>query len=404
MQAAIVAGQDLNTVKSLLNETTDLTAQDADGNTALHLAAVKSTEDVIEFLLDNGADRNIANDFQQSPFLLALGYTRDLNIVKLLYKNSADLTVQDERGNTALHIAAARGAQDVVQFLINKGADRNALDKDGAIPFQVAIALARDFNIVQLLYNDTSDLTIRTGKGNTALHFAAMKAAADVVTFLLDKGADLKALDNQNRTPLMVAIIVGRHFNITKLLYHDTSDLTAQSTSGNTVLHLAAMDGTEDVVQFLLDKGADKRALGYRNRIPFLSALWASRDLNIIKLLYEDVSDLTARDDKGDTALHLATAGGAIIVAAFLLDKGADRKAPDNRHLTPFGLAILNHRQLDMIKLLFRDESDLTFADQNAAINYANSDVLNYLALKISSSSPFYNRIRNRLLNELFHH
>ena len=170
--------------------------------------------------------------------------------------------------------------------------------------------------------------------------------------------------------------------------------------SGNTVLHLAAMDGTEDVVQFLLDKGADKRVLGYRNRIPFLSALWASRDLNIIKLLYEDVSDLTARDDKGDTALHLATAGSAIIVAAFLLDKGADRKALDNRHLTPFGLAILNHRQLGMIKLLFRDESDLTFADQNAAINYANSDVLNYLALKISSSSPFYSRLRNRLLNE----
>ena len=102
----------------------------------LEWAAYSSTESNAQLLLKHGAIINGTNALQ-----LAAGYGR-LGMVRLLVEAGADVNAmldsndmfhgnQDGSQGTALHYAAQRGAKDVVEYLISKGADTRKLDRSG---------------------------------------------------------------------------------------------------------------------------------------------------------------------------------------------------------------------------------------------------------------------------------
>ena len=303
---AISSGKDLDTIRSLYHDESDLTTTDVDGNTALHLATWSAKEDVLKFLLEKGADRKAVNNKKCTAFQQAITNGRNLTTIKLLYNDKSDLTTKDLDGNTALHLAAWFGKEDILKFLLENGADRKAFGPRKLIPFQTAIIERRALNIAKLLFEDESDLTTRDENGNTALHLAASQGKEDVLSFLIEKGADRKALNNIIRTPFYRAIATGRDLNIVQLLYHDTSDLTTQDIHGYTALHLAALEGNEDVVHFLLEKGANRKALSNEAFTPFLFAV-AGSGIKVVELLYLDEYDLSESDEFGNTALVYAS-------------------------------------------------------------------------------------------------
>lgn len=109
----------------------------------LHLASSRGYLDIVEHLLDCGADINAVCEGDQTALHQACENGR-FKIVKHLVERGAKLELKDRNGRTPFHSCAIESRIAIMQYLIQKGADRHALDADGQSP----LGLANSFNSV----------------------------------------------------------------------------------------------------------------------------------------------------------------------------------------------------------------------------------------------------------------
>lgn len=151
---------------------------------------------------------------------------------------------------------------------------------------------------------------------NPSLFWASWNGHVEIVTMLLDNGADVNAKNNDGNTALMLASKKGQT-EIVSMLLAAGADVNAKVIYGNTALIVASGNGHKEIVAILLEKGAD---------------------VNI-------------KSDFGGTALMLASLRGHTEIVAKLLEKGADVNAENNYGQTALSLASLNGHT-DIVKLL----------------------------------------------------
>ena len=154
-----------------------LNLEDENGNTSIHICAVKNEYDCALLLLENGSPYNKPNKNGHTPFMLAAGHNA-LNILELLTKfepsklNSI-LNMTDKKENTALHLALLNENIDCVKFILDR--------------IQSGSKLINWKNI----------------QGETPLHIAASKGYSSIVNSLISKGADILAKNQRHQTPLI---------------------------------------------------------------------------------------------------------------------------------------------------------------------------------------------------------
>jgi ankyrin repeat protein len=158
------------------------------------------------------------------PSLMPAVMKADGKDVQTALRKGANANEKDSRGMTVLMIAAERGSLDVVQALLNKGAD-------------------------------VHEKELRQGR--TALILAVANGHAPVVRALLDKGADVKDKDNNGWTPLMIVAERGDTAITQALLARGPDVNEKEAKQGRTALHLATGNGHGAIVQALLAKDAD---------------------------------------------------------------------------------------------------------------------------------------------------
>ena len=108
---------DLPAFLEVLQKTTDINAVSDDGWTALHFAAFKGYDKIIEALIKAKIDVNIQGKVYQRT---ALHYAVDrgnLGAVRLLISGGADVRIKDKNGHTALEIAKLKGLVEIVRML-----------------------------------------------------------------------------------------------------------------------------------------------------------------------------------------------------------------------------------------------------------------------------------------------
>jgi len=134
-----------------------------------------------------------------------------------------------------LHVAAWRGHGEVVELLVDKGANLDAQDKLGWTALQRAADNGHG-EVVKLLVEKGANLEAQDTYGRTALHLAAQGGHGEVVKLLVEKGANLEAQDTYGRTALHLAA-QGGHGEVVKLLVEKVGAVyDAQGTGGRTVL------------------------------------------------------------------------------------------------------------------------------------------------------------------------
>jgi uncharacterized protein len=121
-----------------------------------------------------------------------------------------------------------------------------------------AVALGIDQLVAAFLADEPELVTAYTPDGFTLLHMAAYFGHVTVATLLLDSGADVGAVsqDDAEGTPLHAAV-AGRHHGMAWLLLARGAPVNAQQVGGFTALHVAARFGDHPIVQLLIVNGAD---------------------------------------------------------------------------------------------------------------------------------------------------
>ena len=294
---------DWEAVRTLLEQGADATATAPDGATALHWASYWDDVEAAELLTGAGADVNAANDL----------------------------------GATPLWNASLNGSVEMVRSLLQAGAEANAALLSGETPVMTAARTGKA-QVVEQLLAAGADPNATASRGQTALMWATSQQHADAVRVLIEYGADVHArsdtwsqvmaipphsnpANQQNiphggNSPLMFAARVG-DLASARLLVDAGADVDATDAWGVSATVLAAHSGLSDLVEFLLDEGADPNTAGAG-----FSALHVAvmrRDTHMVGVLLAHGADANAqltnwtptRRASRDWSIHPALVGAS---------------------------------------------------------------------------------------------
>ena len=176
----------------------------------------------------------------------------DLVTVQRLVERGTSPDTSDQEGNSLLMLAARAGHVTVVSYLLARKATVNARSRFGDTAL-LAASLKGHVEVAKVLLAGGAELN---PPGWTPLHYAAFEGRAEMVKFLLDKGAGKNAVAPNEYTPLMLAVRNGHEEAARALLYGDPDVNYKTRVTGETALILATKKGAAPVVELLKQAGA----------------------------------------------------------------------------------------------------------------------------------------------------
>lgn len=153
----------------------------------------------------------------------------------------------------ALHSAARDGRLDIVQALLQKGADINQKDENGYTALHIA-TFNNNLDIVQALLNKGANVDIQANNGYTALYIATFNNNLGIVQALLEKDANVNIQKADNGYTALCVVARKGYFDIVQALLEKDADVNIQTNGGCTALHIAAVNGRTDILKSLLPK------------------------------------------------------------------------------------------------------------------------------------------------------
>uniref|UniRef100_A0A8C1DF13 Tankyrase, TRF1-interacting ankyrin-related ADP-ribose polymerase b n=2 Tax=Cyprinus carpio TaxID=7962 RepID=A0A8C1DF13_CYPCA len=380
---------DVSRVKRLV-DSVNVNAKDMAGrkSTPLHFAAGFGRKDVVEHLLQTGANVHSRDDGGLIPLHNACSFGH-AEVVSLLLCSGADPNARDNWNYTPLHEAAIKGKIDVCIVLLQHGADPNIRNTDGKSALDLAdpsakTVLTGEYKKDELLEaarsgNEEKLMALLTplnvnchasdGRKSTPLHLAAGYNRVRIVQLLLQYGADVHAKDKGGLVPLHNACSYG-HYEVTELLLKHGACVNAMDLWQFTPLHEAASKNRVEVCSLLLSHGADPTLLNchgksavdvaptpeLKERLTYEfkghTLLQASREADMAKVKKTAQEIISFKHPHShDSALHCAVASPhpkRKQVTELLLRKGANihEKNKEHSHMFHMFLSTLHRAAL----------------------------------------------------------
>uniref|UniRef100_A0A3P8V1Z1 Ankyrin 1 n=1 Tax=Cynoglossus semilaevis TaxID=244447 RepID=A0A3P8V1Z1_CYNSE len=285
-------------------------------------------------------------------------------------KNGLDINTANQKGNTALHIAALAGQEKVVAELVNYGANVNAQSHKGFSPLYMA-AQENHLEVVKFLLENGANQSLPTEDGFTPLAVALQQGHENVVALLINYGTKGKVrlpalhiaarnddtrtaavlLQNDPNSDVLSKVCTYFLFYVfTLIILVYSLDPSLSPTDELTPLHCAARNGHVRIIEILLEHGAPIQAKTKNGLSPIHMAAQGDH-MDCVKQLLQfnaEIDDITLDHL---TPLHVAAHCGHHRMAKVLLDKGAKANARALNGFTPLHIACKkNHmRSMDLL-------------------------------------------------------
>uniref|UniRef100_A0A8D8RKA9 Rabankyrin-5 n=2 Tax=Cacopsylla melanoneura TaxID=428564 RepID=A0A8D8RKA9_9HEMI len=412
----------------LLSRPVDLSVTDVKGHPPLYYACLKLTDEASSVrsfaarLLDKGTNSNPVYDNGSTLLHQLVAEGREYPAI-FLCPHASNLDHQDQRGFTALHLAAQNGMLNLVTQLIKCGANINVQtslalssgdqeERYKLTPLHCAILGSNPDQVVDILLQEKDKLNVNLldSRGDSPLSLALWEGTPALVPGLVRAGADLNLRDIDGRTLLHQAIMK-RDTRTTLTLIQSNADIDARTVDQKSPLDLCLCDDSlEPVVEALCQRGVDMstgcplwaclengneviakvlvrygvdtdewnegpdgclqtllhRAIDENNEPAALFLIQSGCDLSSARRPGPGGrGGEEARDSQGP--LHLCCQWGLENVVQALMEKGAPLNAQDSEGRTPLHIAISNGHPTLINLLLLHPDIDLSLRDRTGA-------------------------------------
>ncbi len=339
---------DLRTINELLSKTANVnTVDNKHGRTALIYASNSGYTEIVNTLLDNGADTNIADHKQNTALSLATrsGYTE---IVKSLLAKGANVNTEDYWNFTPLIYSALYKNTDILRILLKAGAkipdNSNLFEKSIQKIIEEEKTIRKERRFVKLSDAKSKKLTLKTTTNpnpifigvqtkiesikekdnlNDLLIIASQKNYSTVANTLCINGADVNSTDKEGYTPLIYSAMYGYN-DIAKILLDRDANINVVDPNGNTPIIFCARNGNIELLNILISKGADVNAADNGGYTALMyAAIYTYSE--IAKILLQNGASIDNTDNyRQYTALIHALKSGHKNTIKILLDAGAN--------------------------------------------------------------------------------
>ena len=411
------------------------------GRTALHYATMLGNKAVTDILVRYVAAVNMLDSESQSPMHLiwrpdvkdkSSDMDNRITILETLCANGANINAQNQKGETALHLAVKRQTERPILKLLELGADIALRDDDGkqAIHFLAARDEKEEGSLEILrafLQKCNSKLSAEDNDGHTALSTTLSRNNWEMASMLFERGGTVPLKHHLNK-PLFDAVIC-RNIMAIRLLYGAGAQPNVPNEEGEPVLVFAirifqmALEGEspdipfsrvsrraapskssrsmpmdvknfEAIVRTLLDNGEDVDSQNDNGTTSLQIALRSSKTASIVDILLERAASIDLVNKSGHGAFHAAAESGNLEFIQLLFKLGANCNSRTSKGETPISIAAANGYK-SIVELFldnetlhenYRTEADwLSTAQLNNAIDRNDIDLFHHLQGKQTS-------------------
>ncbi|MBN1482115.1 hypothetical protein EH223_07645 [candidate division KSB1 bacterium] len=419
-----VIENDIEYVKNALSQDSRLVhSRDEYKNTPLHYAARGHIE-IMHLLLDNGAHINVLNDFGQTPLRSAIGY-KSLESLTFLLENGADPNIGDNFSSgrtpleeichswpTAKSDATLSLEREMASQLIDAGASmRRAITnistygevcQDTISPFFIAIA-NKNIHLIDLMLKKGFGL-YEKGKPDmhsterTPLDAAYYRAALglepqkDVIDFLMSKDVNVNKSFDYNTSTFFKAAQEGNIELLQTLITMEIDPNLRTTDGGSTALIFAASKNLSETVEMLINRYNIDLNIQNDNGNSALMVAIESKAFDVIPILIDKGVDINAQNKEGESALSMIVRliQPSITLESIIGGKNARNNKVDESILKMTSFLILNGADVNAINL--KDESVLMIASKGKIIEIVS------LLIEHGANVNFENKIRDTAL------
>lgn len=361
-----------NVVQTLLGQKVEVNTTSKYGFAPLIEAVRLGELDVIKLLVEiGGADVNFADEYGNTPLCAALspGIWADAmprymvgselresqpkppfneDLVRYLIDRGADVHAVTSRGTSMLSVAIGSSNSAIVEMLLDEGASVDDADELLRLIINAAFSEKEDIARRLLQHKSITADAVDRSKLYLALHVACENEDLEFVKLLVEAGADVNALDEKGKSCLQLAI---NHDQICQFLIERGANIEQKMKWGYTVFLFAVEYGLLDTVDVLINAGVDMTVRNDSEQTALMIASQHGHRYLTKQFLGLGKIDINAQCIDGRTALHYAAMRGRRPIVDMLLSHSQppELKLKDRRGVTPL-IAAARQEDLEIVK------------------------------------------------------
>ncbi|XP_065649526.1 ankyrin-3-like isoform X3 [Hydra vulgaris] len=250
-------------LKLLMENGAQIDSKDSNSFTPLLWAVFKGHNDIVEYLTIKGANVAVSEMNMKSVLHIAIENHHGSTLQVLLKHGGAALVNDPDKDfKRPLHYAAMINDVESIKMLIHESADIMATDNEEKTPLHTAAEYGHFKCLVTLVQNSSGNINGTDEKGRSPLHLAAYKGWVKTTNTLIEMGAQISSCDDSGWTPLDYAASYG-HKKIVLKLINNGANVNRYDSNKTTPLHHASIKGNVDCIEALLNNGA---SISFKNK------------------------------------------------------------------------------------------------------------------------------------------